>query len=75
VCWGKGHGRGFRGVPFHDVGDMAKVVGVGLNWAKVVVTKEFGVNMIQEDEGFGQNCGVWNILSQGSSLFLTPSRN
>jgi hypothetical protein len=26
---------------FMDVGDMAKVVGVGLDWAKVVVTKEF----------------------------------
>jgi hypothetical protein len=36
---------------FMDVGDMAKVVGVGLDWAKVVVTKEFVVNVIQEDEG------------------------
>ncbi len=36
---------------FMNVGDMAKVVGVGLDWAKVVVTKEFGVNVIQEDEG------------------------
>jgi hypothetical protein len=36
---------------FMDVGDMAKVVGVGLHWAKVVVTKEFGVDVIQEDEG------------------------
>ncbi|KAH9551425.1 hypothetical protein CY35_09G015500 [Sphagnum magellanicum] len=36
---------------FMDVGDMAKVVGVGLNWAKVVVTKEFRVNVMQEDEG------------------------
>ncbi|CAK9238604.1 unnamed protein product [Sphagnum troendelagicum] len=36
---------------FMDVGDMAKVVGVGLDWAKVVVTKEFGVDVIQEDEG------------------------
>jgi len=33
------------------VGDMAKVVGVGLDWAKVVITKEFGVDVIQEDEG------------------------
>ncbi|KAH8952741.1 hypothetical protein BDL97_09G100200 [Sphagnum fallax] len=36
---------------FMDVGDMAKVVGVGLDWAKVVITKEFGVDVIQEDEG------------------------
>jgi len=36
---------------FMDVGDMAKVVGVGLDWAKVVVTKEFVVNVMQEDEG------------------------
>jgi hypothetical protein len=36
---------------FMDVGDMAKVVGVGLDWAKVVVTKEFDVNVMQEDEG------------------------
>jgi hypothetical protein len=41
---------------FMDVGDMAKVVGVGLNWAKVVVTKEFVVNVMQEDEG------VWTKL-------------
>jgi hypothetical protein len=41
---------------FMHVGDMAKVVGVGLDWAKVVVTKEFGVNVIQEDEG------VWTKL-------------
>jgi hypothetical protein len=36
---------------FMHVGDMAKVVGVGLDWAKVVVSKEFGVDVIQEDEG------------------------
>jgi hypothetical protein len=36
---------------FMDAGDMAKVAGVGLDWAKVVVTKEFGVNVVQEDEG------------------------
>ncbi|CAM6060032.1 unnamed protein product [Sphagnum tenellum] len=36
---------------FMDVGDMAKVVGVGLDWAKVEVTKEFAVNVMQEDEG------------------------
>jgi hypothetical protein len=60
---------------FMDVGDMAKVVGVGLDWAKVVVTKEFVLNVTQEDEGVGQNCGVQNILSQGSSLFLTPSKS
>jgi hypothetical protein len=36
---------------FMDVGDMAKVVGVGLDWAKVVVPKEFCVNVMQEDEG------------------------
>jgi hypothetical protein len=41
---------------FMDVGDMAKVVGVGLDWAKVVVTKEFAVNVMQEDEG------VWTKL-------------
>jgi hypothetical protein len=41
---------------FMDVGDMAKVVGVGLDWAKVVVTKEFVVNVMQEDEG------VWTKL-------------
>jgi hypothetical protein len=41
---------------FMHVGDMAKVVGVGLDWAKVVVTKEFGVNVIQEDEG------IWTKL-------------
>jgi hypothetical protein len=41
---------------FMHVGDMAKVVGVGLNWAKVVVTKEFGVNVIQEDES------IWTKL-------------
>ncbi|CAK9883262.1 unnamed protein product [Sphagnum jensenii] len=35
---------------------MAKVVGVGLEWAKVAVTKEFGVNVVQEDEG------VWKKL-------------
>jgi hypothetical protein len=36
---------------FMDGGDMVKVVGVGLDWAKVVVTKEFAVNVMQEDEG------------------------
>jgi hypothetical protein len=36
---------------FMDVGDMAKVVGVGFDWAKVVVTKKFAVNVMQEDEG------------------------
>jgi hypothetical protein len=41
---------------FMHVGDMAKVVGVGLDWAKVVITKEFGVNVIQEDEG------IWTKL-------------
>jgi len=60
---------------FMHVGDMAKAVGMGFNRAKVVVTKKFSVNVIQKDEGFGQNCGVWNILSQGSSLFLTLSMN
>jgi hypothetical protein len=60
---------------FMDVGDMAKIVGVGLNWAKVVVTKEFGVDVIQEDEGEWTNYGVWNILSQGSSPFLAPSKS
>ncbi|CAM6037101.1 unnamed protein product [Sphagnum compactum] len=41
---------------FMHVGDMAEVVGVGLNWAMMVVTKEFGVNVIQEDEG------IWKKL-------------
>ncbi|CAK9279263.1 unnamed protein product [Sphagnum jensenii] len=41
---------------FMHVRDMAKVVGVGLEWAKVAVTKEFGVNVVQEDEG------VWKKL-------------
>jgi len=36
---------------FMHAGDMAKVVGVGLDWAKVVVTKEFCVKVMQEDEG------------------------
>ncbi len=36
---------------FMHAGDMAKVVGVGLDWAKVVVTKAFVVNVMQEDEG------------------------
>jgi hypothetical protein len=35
---------------FMHAGDMAKVVGVGLDWAKVVVTKEFGVKVVQKDE-------------------------
>ncbi len=41
---------------FMHVRDMAKVVGVGLEWAKLVVTKGFGVNVVQEDEG------VWKKL-------------
>jgi hypothetical protein len=41
---------------FMHVGDMAKVVVVGLDWAKVVVTKEFDVNVVQEDEG------IWTKL-------------
>jgi hypothetical protein len=41
---------------FMHVGDMAKVVGVGLDWAKVVVNKEFGVNVVQKDEG------IWTKL-------------
>jgi len=41
---------------FMNAGDMAKVVGIGLDWAKVVVTKEFGVNVVQEDEG------IWTKL-------------
>jgi len=41
---------------FMHAGNMAKVVGVGLDWVKVVVTKKFGVNVIQEDEG------VWTKL-------------
>jgi len=36
---------------FMHAGDMTKVVGVGLDWAKVVVTEEFGADVIQEDEG------------------------
>ncbi len=35
---------------FMHAGDMAKVVGVGLDCAKVVVTKKLGVNVVQEDE-------------------------
>jgi len=52
VCVGgkamKGDSREFL---FMHVGDMAKVIGVGFDWAKVVVTKEFGVDVIQDDEG------------------------
>jgi hypothetical protein len=52
VCvGGKAMEGDLREFLFIHVGDMAKVVGMGLDWAKVVVTKEFGVNVIQEDEG------------------------
>jgi hypothetical protein len=47
VCaWGKAMEGDSRELLFMHVGDMAKVVGTGLDWAKVVVIKEFGVNVI-----------------------------
>ncbi len=47
VCVGEKAMEGdLGGFLFMHVGDMAKVVGVGFDWAKVVLTKEFGVNVI-----------------------------
>jgi hypothetical protein len=46
VCGGKAIEGDLGEFLFMHVGDMAKVVGVGFDWAKVVLIKEFGVNVI-----------------------------
>jgi hypothetical protein len=47
---GRKNNKGDVELLFEDVGSMLEVVGVGLEWAKVVVTKELGVEVRQIGE-------------------------
>jgi hypothetical protein len=44
---------------------------VGLDWAKVVVTKEFGVNVIQKDEGMWTK--LWCLEHFVPKIIVIPS--
>jgi hypothetical protein len=64
---GKFEGADWIEYLFKQAKDMSKVVGVGLQWSKVVVTKQFGVVV----KHIGEHLVVW--LVEGNKFFTNEN--